>query len=141
MTLQQYYNDCYIPFNMAVKLNQLGIDIKSVFVEGNNELDPILKVSDNFFKKDITCYFLSELEFSYKIDVSIPTWEQVLKFFRDINLIGTIDYLYINKNKQYYKYRINGEYNFISEEKFVDYEEAREALINNLISIYEKHNK
>ena len=64
-----------------------------------------------------------------------------MKFFRDINLIGTIDYLYINKNKQYYKYRINGEYNFISEEKFDDYEKAREALINDLINIYQNNKK
>lgn len=141
MILQQYYRDCYIPFDMAVKLYKLGIDIKSVFVEGNDEFNPIMKISNNFFNKDITCYFLSELDFSYKIDISIPTWEQVLKFFRDINLIGTIDYLYINKNKQYYKYRINGEYNFISEEKFKQYEEAREALINDLISIYQNNKK
>lgn len=67
---------------------------------------------------------------------TIPTWEQVLEWFREKGYIGTINFVYIDKNNFYYKLRINGKCNFIDEEKFTNYEDAREKLINKLIETY-----
>ena len=68
--------------------------------------------------------------------LSVPTWEQVFEWFREKGYIGTINFVYIDKNNFYYKLRINGKCNFINEEKFTNYEDAREKLINKLIETY-----
>ena len=65
-------------------------------------------------------------------NLSLPTWEQAFEWFREKGYIGTIN----DKNNFYYKLRINGKCNFIDEEKFTNYEDAREKLINKLIETY-----
>ena len=86
----------------------------------------------------------NELEFDFQkenhnesVDYwSIPSYEQVFEWFREKGYIGTINFVYIDKNNFYYKLRINGKCNFINEEKFTNYEEAREELVKILIETY-----
>lgn len=73
----------------------------------------------------------------------VPTFEQVLNWFRNKGFVGTIEYedFLVDDKTCYYAYRItntSGDILFYSPNygTFETYEEAREVLINDLIKFY-----
>lgn len=80
------------------------------------------------------------------LKTAIPTWEQILEWFRNKSFIGTIEYedFYSDDNTCYYGYRItnkSGDILFYSPNyrSYETYEEAREALVNKLVEFYENN--
>ena len=74
----------------------------------------------------------------------VPTFEQVLNWFRNKGLVGTIEYedFILDDKTCYYAYRITNKsgdilYYSPNYRTFETYEEAREALVNKLIEVYE----
>lgn len=78
------------------------------------------------------------------IAISLPTWEQVLEWFRNKGFIGTVEYkdFYSENNYEYAFCIINKldkkTYHSIGNSITKTYEEAREALVNKLIEVYGK---
>ena len=93
-------------------------------------LEDVVFVKNQFLEDELGIYK------HFVLKTTIPTWEQVLEWFIEKGYIGTINFVYIDKNNFYYKLRINGKCNFIDEEKFTNYEDTREKLINKLIETY-----
>ena len=75
--------------------------------------------------------------------LSIPTWEQVLEWFISKGLIGTIVcFRDISLDKPIYIFEIKDEKGYLisSSRNIIDsYEQAREALVNDLIRVYENN--
>ena len=70
--------------------------------------------------------------------LSLPTWEQVLEWFREKGLFGYVDKLtFVKDGGVCNRFCVKG-VNFLVAGSFNSYEEAREALIDKLIEIYKK---
>ena len=145
------YPNWLVPLEIAKELKEIGFNepclVENVethsedycFINFEEEMcsDVSVMLEDVVFVKN---QFLEEELGIYKhfvLKTAIPTWEQIFEWFREKGYIGTINFVYIDKNNFYYKLRINGKCNFINEEKITNYEEAREKLINKLIETYE----
>ena len=78
---------------------------------------------------------------NFVLRTAIPTWEQVLEWFISKGFIGTIVcFRDASLNKPIYIFEIKDEKGYlISSSKNITekYEEAREALVNKLIELYE----
>ena len=146
----QNYPNWLVPLEIAKELKEIGFNepclVENVethsedycFINFEEEMcsDVSVMLEDVVFVKN---QFLEEELGIYKhfvLKTAIPTWEQVFEWFREKGYIGTINFVYIDKNNFYYKLRINGKCNFINEEKFTNYEDAREKLIKILIETY-----
>lgn len=146
----QNYPTWLVPLDIAKELKDIGFDepclVENVethsedycFINFEEEMcsDVSVMLEDVVFVKN---QFLEDELGIYKhfvLKTAIPTWEQVFEWFREKGYIGTINFVYIDKNNFYYKLRINGKCNFINEEKFTNYEEAREKLVKTLIETY-----
>ena len=137
------YPNWLVPLEIAKELKEIGFDVPTLFHYYENDFDISVETNDYYNEGEAQGYLnfyisaLKEEDFNiYKIHISIPTWEQVFEWFREKGYIGTINFVYIDKNNFYYKLRINGKCNFINEEKFTNYEDTREKLINKLIETY-----
>ena len=144
------YPNWLVPLEIAKELKEIGFNepclVENVethsedycFINFEEEMcsDVSVMLEDVVFVKN---QFLEEELGIYKhfvLKTAIPTWEQIFEWFREKGYIGTINFVYIDKNNFYYKLRINGKCNFINEEKFTNYEEAREELVKILIETY-----
>lgn len=128
--------------DLAKKLKEIGYKEECLFV---------------FMPKDEKIGFTTERQRHYNfingIDKNIcddnsvfypaVTWTEVLEWFREENLIGTIEYENFDFDNEtcYYGYRVTnklGEIMFysVNYSTYETYEEAREALIEKLIEIY-----
>ena len=127
----QNYPSWLVPLDIAKELKEIGFnELVQNSYYSNKGTERILSSTLRLEKKSLAdANILNFL-------VSLPTWEQVFEWFREKGYIGTINFVYIDKNNFYYKLRINGKCNFINEEKFTNYEDAREKLINKLIETY-----
>lgn len=77
------------------------------------------------------------------LKTAIPTWEQVIEWFIEKNLIGTIEYKKFDEKDPYYAYCITNKMTKVLDyssdtTRYNSYREAREALVNKLIEIYKK---
>lgn len=73
----------------------------------------------------------------------IPTWEQVIEWFIEKNLIGKIEYGKFDEKDPYYAYCITNKMTKVLDyssntTRYKTYREAREALVNKLIKLYGK---
>ena len=127
----QNYPSWLVPLEIAKELKEIGFhELVQNSYYSNKGTERILSSTLRLEKKSLAdANILNFL-------VSLPTWEQVFEWLREKGYIGTINFVYIDKNNFYYKLRINGKCNFIDEEKFTNYEDAREKLINKLIETY-----
>ena len=144
------YPNWLVPLEIAKELKDIGFD--GLCLVENNEThsedysfinfekemcsDINVQLEDVIFVQNSNLEDVSGTYKSLLLKTTIPTWEQVFEWFREKGYIGTINFVYIDKNNFYYKLRINGKCNFIDEEKFTNYEDAREKLINKLIETY-----
>lgn len=127
------YPNWLVSVGQAKRLKKIGFDMPCQFFL------PI-KMYEDFDTK--------ELEFDFQkgnhnksVDYwSIPSYEQVLEWFRKKELIGVIDYYFdILRDKPLYKYEIKniiGQVIFTNKEIIETYKEALGLLINQLIEIY-----
>lgn len=134
-----------VPLNIAVKLKNIGFNKSTMFGFYSGEDDCKLNIYEDV-NLDYKLY-LNDIElqdYNHKAyEVSVPFWTDVLEWFREENLIGTIEYddFYFDDKDCYYAYRIKnklGEIIFysVNYSTYETYEEAREALIEKLIEIY-----
>ena len=122
------YPSWLVPLETAKELKKIGFDLECAFF-----YDDICE-EIAFDEYDVSLINWNKKTF-FKC-ISLPTLEQVFEWFREKGYIGTINLAYIDKNNFYYKFQINGKCNFINEEKFTNYEDAREKLVKTLIETY-----
>lgn len=104
-------------------------------------LEDVVFVKNQFLEDDLGIYK------HFVLKTAIPTWEQVFEWFREKSFIGTIEYddfgLHdeTHYNYEYMIRNISGDVLFYSAnyKNFEKYGEAREALINKLIEVYENN--
>ena len=141
-----------VPLEIAKELKEIGFrnenclfkfDRFSGLIFFNEKVDKTLDnsyviISIEEFMKEMTIEEINNYHFhsDFGLSTDIPTLEQVFEWFREKGYIGTINLAYIDKNNFYYKFQINGKCNFLNEEKFTNYEDTREKLINKLIETY-----
>ena len=129
------YPTWLVPLDIAIILKEIDFNERCLFAfdTQNNDLYLIQRE-----KKD--CVWYEDISLLYEPVVPtdsflVPTWEQVLEWFRSKGLFGYVDKLTLVKNKEVYKFYVKGINNIISD-AFNSYEEAREALVKALIQTY-----
>ena len=132
------YPSWLVSIEQAIKLKEIGFKeftqnttsfhiLKSKMYKEKNKI-----YAQNYILKE-ELYNANETEEG----ISIPTWEQVLEWFRKKEIVGAVRYLHI-LGEEIYIYEIYAP--FVScEEEFSSYEEAREALVNRLIKEYTEY--
>ena len=140
------YPNWLVSVEQAKRLREIGFDKECHFFwnfyEDVNRLCCYADISeedDDFLYPDEYNYN-NKNSTGYYVYLSIPSYEQVLEWFREKGFIGAVRYLPI-LGKKIYIYEIFQIYmRFVSyEEEFPTYEEAREALVNRLIKEYTKY--
>ncbi len=143
------YPTWLVPLEIAKELKAIGfnepclVTYKEVFDE------EMIFIS---FEGDDYCYYYAELsECSqrtnsemgkdilktgkhYSYACSIPTWTDVLAWFRKKNLVGLVSYRYRDKNNKGFSFEILDEDTDVF--LYNTYEQAQEALVYKLIEIY-----
>lgn len=159
MKINNYLN-YLVPVELAEKLKNVGFDksclvysakhiqiSKDLFIAFKDKIEvSTTSIHLKYCEQYTNNHFKKELK---NINVfSIPTWEQVFEWFREKNLIGTIEYedFYPDDKTYYYAFCIlnkSGKVLFYSPnyDSYKTYEEAREALVNKLIEIYTNERK
>ena len=127
------YPNWLVSVAQAKRLKKIGFDMPCQFFL------PI-KMYEDFDTRELEFDFQKE-NHNKSVDYwSIPSYEQVLEWFREKELIGVIDYYFdILRDKPLYKYEIKniiGQVIFTNKEVIETYKEAIELLINQLIEIY-----
>lgn len=131
-----------VPLDIAKKLKDIGFDLPCAFVLTNKDRLGFTTEGESNY------HLFDDLDLNSNSKVSlvcVPTFEQVLNWFRNKGLVGTIEYddFIVDDKTCYYAYRItntSGDILFYSPNyrTFETYEEAREVLINDLIKFYGK---
>ena len=135
------YPNWLVSVEQAKRLKEIGFDKECHFFynfyEDVNELCCYSDISEEKAKALFPNEYNKNSD-GYYMYLSIPSHEQVFEWFREKGFIGAVRYLPI-LGKKIYIYEIFQIYmRFVSyEEEFPTYEEAREALVNKLIEIYE----
>ena len=131
-----------VPLDIAKKLKDIGFDLPCAFVLTNKDRLGFTTNggSDYHLFDDLDLHSNSQGSL-----VCVPTFEQVLNWFRNKGLVGTIEYedFIVDDKTCYYVYRITNTSGVIlfyspNYRTFETYEEAREVLIKKLIEVYEK---
>ena len=127
------YPNWLVSVGPAKRLKKIGFDMPCQFFL------PI-KMYEDFDTRELEFDFQKE-NHNKSVDYwSIPSYEQVLEWFRKKELIGVIDYYFdILRDKPLYKYEIKniiGQVIFTNKEIIETYKEALGLLINQLIEIY-----
>lgn len=139
-----------VPLDIAIKLKEIGFDEPTLFHYYENDFDVSVETNDYYNEGEAQGYLsfyisaLKENDFNiYKKCISIPTFEQVFEWFISKGFIGTIVcFRDASLNKPIYIFEIKDENGYlISSSKNITekYEEAREALVNDLIRVYENN--
>jgi hypothetical protein len=145
------YPNCLVSIEQAKKLRELGFEEKCHFFWNFYEDVNKMCCYADINEEDEDFLFPNEYNYNnknssgYHVYLSIPTFEQALKWFREKGFVGVVEYedFYSDESTYYYAYRItktSGEIVFYSPNyrSYETYEEAREALINKLIELYGK---
>lgn len=140
--MTEYYPDWLVPLHIAKKLREIGFDSPCAFVLTNKDRLGFTTEGESNY------HLFDDLDLNSNSNsslVCVPTFEQVLDWFRDKGLVGTIEYenFIVDDKTCYYAYRItntSGDILFYSPNyrTFETYEDAREVLINDLIKFYGK---
>lgn len=137
------YPNWLVSVEQAKRLREIGFDKECHFFwnfyEDVNELCCYADISeedDNFLFPDEYNYNNKDST-GYYVYLSIPSYEQVLEWFREKGIVGTIGFLPI-LGKNIYVYEIHAP--FVScKEEFLSYEKAREELVYRLIEQYTEY--
>lgn len=152
------YPTWLVPIYIAKKLKKIGFNEPCLVenVETHSEDYNFINFKEEMYSEAIV--LLEDVEFvsnkdlkdelgiykNFVLRTAIPTWEQVLEWFRNKGLIGAIEYKdFYSENNYEYAYCITNKldkktYHSIGHSITKTYEEARESLVNKLIELYEK---
>ena len=128
-----------VSVEQAKKLKEIGFDMPCAFVLTN-------KGKIGFTTKESNHYhLLDELDLNSNSKgslVCVPSFEQIFKWFRSKgyhSTLHTYSVMVRNVKKFRFFYEIDSNHDYIEdpEKHYETYEEAREALINKLIEVYE----
>lgn len=138
------YPNWLVSIEIAKKLKEIGFDLPthnttSIEILENKRYKDENKIYSKEYVLKGDLYNANET----KKGLSIPTWEQVIEWFIDKNLIGTIEYKKFDEKDPYYAYCITNKMTKVLDyssdtTRYNSYKEAREALVNKLIEIYKK---
>ena len=152
------YPDFLVPIDIALALKKIGFRNESSFFKFdrfsgliffNEKIDKTLNnsyqiISIEEFFKEMTIEEINNYHFhsDFELLTDVPTWEQVFEWFRKRGYEIMIDFYCVIELivKTGYKYRIFSmkDLKLIENDFFIEkYEEAREALVEELIKIYE----
>lgn len=140
------YPNWLVSVEIAKRLKEIKFDLPSPFVL-QYERAVILSGYDFYCESgyiDLEINVNEDLERVNSKEITIiPTWEQVIEWFIEKNLIGTIEYRKFDEKDPYYAYCITNKMTKVLDyssntTRYSSYREAREALINKLIEIYKK---
>lgn len=131
------YPSWLVTKDIAKKLKEIGYNEECYF-ELNEENKVVIEID---IMEDSSIIDVTDL-IPYKNDYyhtpSVPTWTEVLEWFRKRNLVGLVTHRYRSKNDNGFSFEILDVETEIVVYK--TYEEAREALIEKLIEIYTNKN-
>lgn len=127
------YPSWLVTKDIAKKLKEIGYNEECYF-ELNDENKVVIEIDTMEDSSIIDVTELIPHKNEYWYTPSVPTWTEVLEWFRKRNLVGLVTHRYRSKNDNGFSFEILD----IETEIFVykTYEEAREALIEKLIEIY-----
>lgn len=136
------YPNWLVPIEQAKKLKEIGFDeycISYTRVSKKNEISGyIISVChDPYDRMILGMRNKDHIDTNTTFGVSLPTWEQVFEWFMQKGLFGYVDKLILSKNKEVYKFYTRGANNTISD-AFNSYEEAREALLKEMMKLLKK---
>ena len=138
------YPTWLVPIEIAKKLKEIGFNEACPFIVYPNDDEVVVSgtvtVEEDWLDEDnygeviidlpiSQCNTFNKLNFQ-----TIPTWEQVLEWFRGKGFIGGVYYRYRNKEDKGFSYEIIGLRKLFP--IYNTYEEAREALVKALIRTY-----
>lgn len=143
------YDNCLVSIEQAKKLRELGFEEKCHFFWNFYEHVNRMCCYADINEEDEDFLFPNEYNYNnknssgYDVYLSIPTFEQVLKWFRSKGLIGTIVcFKDVSLNKVIYIFDIKDANGYFISSTFrviETYEEAMEELIKTLIEVYENN--
>lgn len=134
------YPSWLVLIEQAKKLKEIGFDEYCIFytrVPKKDEIsgyiisvchDPYDRMTSGIRNRD-------HIDTNTTFGVSIPTWEQVLEWFRKKGFRISLENHEDSTKFMFYNMKINEGKHFKGE--YSNYEEAREALVNKLIEVYE----
>lgn len=138
------YPSWLVPIEIAKKLKEIGFDLPTHCTTSIEILESKRYKDENkIYSKEYVLkgnlYNANET----KEGLSIPTWEQVIEWFIEKNLIGKIEYGKFDEKYPYYTYFITNKMARVLDystdtTRYESYREAREALVNKLIKLYGK---
>ena len=128
------YPTWLVPLYIAKELREIGFDEPcNHYVRISND-DIKLKINHSSIGWVILKRNSEYLNDDIASFVTIPTWTDVLAWFRKKNLVGLVSYRYRDKNNKGFSFEILDE----DADVFLynTYEQAQEALVYKLIEIY-----
>lgn len=131
------YPSWLVTKDIAKKLKEIGYDEECYF-ELNEENKVVIEIDIMEDSSIIDVTDLIPYKNDYYYTPSVPTWTEVLEWFRKRNLVGLVTHRYRSKNDNGFSFEILDVETEIVVYK--TYEEAREALIEKLIEIYTNKN-
>lgn len=128
------YPTWLVPLEIAKELKEIDFNEHCLFAFSTEKNDLYLIQKD---KKD--CVWYDDISLLYEPVVPpdsflVPTWTDVLAWFRKKNLVGLVSYRYRDKNNKGFSFEILDEYADVF--LYKTYEQAQEALVYKLIEIY-----
>ena len=131
---KENYPNWLVPLYIAKELREIGFDEPcNHYVRISND-DIKLKINHSSIGWVILKRNSEYLNDDIASFVTIPTWTDVLAWFRKKNLVGLVSYRYRDKNNKGFSFEILDE----DADVFLynTYEQAQEALVYKLIEIY-----
>lgn len=123
--------------DIAKKLKEIGYKEECYF-ELNEENKVVIEIDIMEDSSIIDVTDLIPHKNDYYCTPSVPTWTEVLEWFRKRNLVGLVTHRYRSKNDNGFSFEVLD----VETEIFVykTYEEAQEALVYKLIDLYKEIN-
>lgn len=118
-----------VPLFLSKQLKRIGFDEKTIFFYSFDNCAKGLRSHSEPYNMNCSQFF----EGAY---VSLPTWEQVLEWFRKKGFYITLENHQDSTKFMFYNMKINEGKHFKGE--FSSYKETREVLVNKLIEVYGK---
>lgn len=131
------YPSWLVTKDIAKKLKEIGYNEECYF-ELNEENKVVIEIDIMEDSSIIDVTDLIPYKNDYYCTPSVPTWTEVLEWFRKRNLVGLVTHRYRSKNDNGFSFEVLDVENEIIVYK--TYEEAQEALVYKLIEIYKETN-
>lgn len=125
---------CTVPYDIAVKLKELNFHEKCFsYYKDKEQMIDLRANFRNPMAKPSAIVKKTNHDFKNKPLTAAPTWDTVLKWFREKGLIGMLS---TEDSKYIYYIEDSIERVCFSEQKYDSYEIARKELVKELIEIF-----